>query len=158
MKWFLPFAVSTMAWAHGVHASLATAQYSTESKSLEITLVFSADDVEALLRKQTGKQIEVDHGAEKLLFTYIERSIEWKSARGAAVRMRWIGMEVSAQKITAYLEVKLPPEELNGLQIRNDLLTDAVPDQVNMISVRRDKAKSSDHLFRTRGEWQAVRF
>ena len=145
------------AWAHGVHASLGTAQYSAASKSLEITIVLSADDLEALLRKQTGKQIEVDHGAEKLIFAYLERCLALKSTR-SALKLHWIGLEISAQKITAYMEAKVAPEELNGLRIRNDLLFDQLPDQVNMMSVRRDKTNSSDHLFRTRGEWQTVRF
>ncbi len=154
MKWLL-FFVSMAAWAHGVHASLGTAQYS--GKSLEITLVFSADDLEALLRKQAGHQIEVDRGAEKLVFAYLERCLELKSARGAVFKLSWIGLETSAQKVTAYLEVKVAPEELHGMRIRNDLLLDLLPDQINMMSVRRDKIGSSDHLFRTRGEWQTVK-
>lgn len=156
MKWLL-FAVSLTSWAHGVHASLGTARYSATSKSLEITIVLSADDLEAVLRKQTGKQIEVDHGAEKLIFAYLERCLELKSARGAVLKLGWIGLEISAQKVTAYLEAKVAPEELNGLRIRNDLLLDQLPDQVNMMSVRRDRTVSSDHLFRTRGEWQTVK-
>jgi hypothetical protein len=143
------------AFAHGVHASLATANYG--GKSLEITLVFSADDIETLLRQETGKHIEVDRGAEKLVFAYLERCIELKTARGVAVKLTWVGLESSAQKVTAYLEAKLAPEDLNGLRIRNDLLLDLLPDQVNMMSVRKDKARPSDHLFRTRGEWQTVR-
>jgi hypothetical protein len=149
----------SLVWAHGVHASLGTAHYSAANQSLEITLAFSADDVEALLRKQTGKQIEVDHGAEKLVFAYLERCLAFKTARTAEAKpLKWIGMEVSVQKITAYLEVKLTPEELAGLMIRNDLLLDSLPDQVNLMSVRRDGvARPSDHLFRVRGEWQGVK-
>jgi hypothetical protein len=157
MRWWLALAVSMTACAHGVHASLGTAQYSVASKSLEITLVFSADDLETLLRKETGKQIEVDRGAEKLVFAYLERCLEWKSSRGATLKMAWVGLETSAQRVTAYMELKVASDELSGLRVRNDLLMDLLPDQVNMLSVRRDKSGSSDHLFRTRGEWQTVK-
>lgn len=142
-------------WAHGVHASLATANHT--GKSLEITLVFSADDMEALLLKQTGKRVEIDRGADKLVFAYLSRCLELKTARGAAVQLKWVGLEATAQKATVYLEARLAPEDLNGLRIRNDLLLDLLPDQVNMMSVRRDQTRSSDHLFRVAGEWQTVK-
>ena len=134
----------------------ANSRYTVAAGTLEITLVFSADDMEALLRKQAGQQLEVDR-SEKLVFAYLGRALELKTSRGAAVKLRWVGMEASAQKITAYLEARIAPEELNGLRMRNDLLLELLPDQVNMMSVRRDRTRSSDHLFRTSGEWQTVR-
>ena len=155
MKVLVCLAASCCCWAHGVHASLATASHT--GTSLEITLVFSADDMEALLLKQTGKRVEIDRGADRLVFAYLERCIELKSARGTGVKLTWVGLEASAQKVTVYLEARVAPEDLDGLRIRNDLLLDLLPDQVNMLSVRRDKTRSSDHLFRVAGEWQTVK-
>jgi hypothetical protein len=68
-------------------------------------------------------------------------------------------MEVSVQKITAYLEAKTSGD-VNGLSIRNDLLLDLLNDQVNILSVKRagkPNAKASEHLFNSRGTWQTVK-
>ena len=146
--------------AHGVHASLASIQYVDESKSLEIVIVMSADDIETVLRRDTGKQVEVDRGAEQLVFGYLQKTLEFRSS-GSRVPLAWVGMEVSVQKITAYLEAKLP-EGPDGLRIRNDLLFDLLPDQVNILSIKRvvgGKPRASEHLFQSvsKGVWQTVK-
>jgi len=143
------------AFGHGVHASLTSIHFNEASKSLEIVMVMSADDVETVLRRDTGKQIEVDRGAEQLVFGYIAKSLE---IRG--LKLQWVGMEVSVQKITAYLEAKVPSGDPNGLSIRYDLLLDLLNDQVNILSVKRagkPNAKASEHLFNSRGTWQTVK-
>lgn len=151
------------AWAHGVHASLTTIQYVPESKSLEIVMVMSADDVEAVLRRDTGKQIEVDREADRFVFDYLRKCFEIRPARQETpLPLKWVGMEVSVQKITAYLEVKAP-EGPDRLRIRHDLLFDFLPDQVNILSVRRagpaSKAKPSEHLFQaaSKNAWQTIK-
>ena len=141
------------AHAHGVHASLTSIDYNSESRSLEITVVMTADDIEAVLRRDTGKQIEIDRtaGAEKLVFEYVRTKLELKG-----LALQWVGMEVRTAKLTAYLEAKAA-DGPNGLKIRNELLFDLLPDQVNMLSVKRDhKGRSSDHLFQPGGGWQSV--
>ena len=56
MRWLAGLVlVAASAWAHGVHASLTSLDYNTESKGLEITIVMTADDIETLLRRDTGK-------------------------------------------------------------------------------------------------------
>jgi hypothetical protein len=153
--------MSSVVLAHGVHASLASIQYVEESRSIEIVMVMSADDIETVLRRDTGKQIEVDRGAEQLVFGYMQKTLEFRSVSGAKVALRWVGMEVSVQKITAYLEAKVP-DGPDGLRIRNDLLFDLLADQVNILSVKREvggKPRASEHLFQaaSKGMWQTVK-
>jgi hypothetical protein len=152
--------MSSAMLAHGVHASLASIQYVEESKSLEIVIVMSADDIETVLRRDTGKQIEVDRGAEQLVFGYLQKALEFRSSN-SRVPLTWVGMEVSVQKITAYLEAKIP-EGPDGMRIRNDLLFDLLPDQVNILSVKRTvsgRPRASEHLFQaaSKGVWQTVK-
>lgn len=147
-------ACTLAAEAHGVHASLTSIQFNEQSKSLEIVMVMSADDIEAVLRRDTGKQVEVDRGADQLVFAYIAKSLELRG-----LKLQWVGMEVSVQKITAYLEAKTTGD-INGISIRNDLLLDLLNDQVNILSVKRagkPNAKASEHLFNSRGTWQTVK-
>ena len=138
-----------LALAHGVHASLTSVNFVPETKALEIILVMQADDLETFLRRDTGRQIEIDRtpGAEKLVFQYIEKRLAFTSPSGARTPLKWVGMEISTQKVTAYLETQMP-EGVEGMKIRNELLFDLLTDQVNMLSVKRGgKGKSSDHLF-----------
>ncbi len=148
-------------FAHGVHASLTSIQYVEESKSLEIVMVMSADDVQTLLRRDTGKDVEVDRGAEKLVSAYLEKAFEIRAAKAdAKIPVAWVGMEVSVQKITAYLEARVP-DGPDGLRIRQDLLFELLADQLNILSVKRaaGKSRASEHLFAagSRGAWQTVK-
>ncbi|BDC52550.1 hypothetical protein F183_A48650 [Bryobacterales bacterium F-183] len=150
----------TCAFGHGVHASLTSIQYNEAARSLEIIMVMSADDMEAVLRRDTGKQVEIDRGADQLVFGYIAKTLELRSQQ-APLKLQWVGMEVSVQKVTAYLEAKVPDgTSVDGMRIRNDLLLDLLNDQVNILSVKRSgkpNAKASEHLFNSRGTWQTVK-
>jgi hypothetical protein len=163
MRWWVVAlaAVAASAWAHGVHASLASIDYNTQTKSFEIVIVATADDVETLLRRDTGKQIELDRtpGAEQLVFEYIKKNLALRAASGEELPLAWVGMEVRTAKLTVYVEAKASTGVPNGMRIRDDLLFDLLPDQVNMLSVNRDhKGKSSDHLFQANaiGNWQTI--
>ena len=157
MRLFLGL-LAVSAWGHGVHASLTSIDFSTQTKSLEVTIVMTADDIEALLRRETGKQIELDRtpGAEKLVFEYIKKSLALRTRSGQPIPLEWVGMEVRTAKLTVFVEAQAP-EGPAGIQIRDELLFDMLPDQVNMLAVKRDhKGKSSDHLFQPGGSWQTV--
>lgn len=157
MKWVLGL-VAFSAWAHGVHASLTSVDYKTQTKGLEITIVMTADDLETLLRRDTGKQIELDRtpGAETLVFEYLKKTLALRTRGGEPVLLEWVGMEVRTAKLTVFVEAKAPEGPV-GMRVKNDLLFDLLPDQVNMLSVKRDhRGKSSDHLFRPGGGWQSV--
>lgn len=145
---------------HGVHAAITMAEYAGQSKSLEVTIVASADDLETVVRRDSGRQVELDRDkdAAKLIFEYIRKSLEFRSAKDLKLDLKWVGMEVSLTRLTAYVEVPLPdgPE---GLRVRNVLLFDLLPDQVNIMSVKRNHGgKASDHLFQPGNrEFQVVR-
>ena len=150
--------LAATAWAHGVHASLTSVDYNSQTKSLEITIVMTADDIETLLRRETGKQIELDRtaGAEKLVYEYLRKTLSLQSRTGDSLPLEWVGMEVRTAKLTVFVEAKAPAGPA-GLKVRNELLFEMLPDQVNMLSVKRDhKGKSSDHLFQPGSGWQTV--
>ena len=157
MKWAAGL-MAASAWAHGVHASLTSIHYNAQTKGLEITIVMTADDLETLLRRDTGKQIELDRtpGAEKLVYEYVKKTLALRTRGGDAIPLDWVGMEVRTAKLTVFVEAKAM-DGPSGMRIKDDLLFDLLPDQVNMLAVKRDhKGKSSDHLFQPGGSWQTV--
>jgi hypothetical protein len=135
------------ALAHGFHSSLATIDYVSQKHALQAILVVNAGDLETLLRKQSGRQIEIDRSPEAAALTsaYVTRSIEFRSD-GRSLPLRWIGMEVKTNFVYIYVEAEVP--NLEKLEIRNSLLIDLLPDQVNMLTLRRDgTGKPFDCLF-----------
>jgi hypothetical protein len=65
--------------------------------------------------------------------------------------------DVGTAKLTVFVEAKLSNGP-NGMRIKDHLLFDLLPDQVNMLAVKRDhKGKSSDHLFQPGASWQTVK-
>jgi len=133
--------------AHGFHCSLATVDYVTKSHSLQAILVVNAGDLETLLRQQTGRQIELDRTADAnaLVAAYVRKSVHVRG-KGRELPLQWVGMELRTNMAYLYVETEAP--SLDGLEIRNELLQDMLPDQVNMLTLRRDgKGKPFDALF-----------
>jgi hypothetical protein len=145
---------------HGQHASLTAVDYLSKSKSLEVTIVMSADHLETILRRESGREIEIDRtpGAEALASAYIRERFVFRLPSGEEIVLRWVGMEAKADQLRAYLEAAKCPDP-EGMSIRNDLLFDFLPDQINLFTLRRDrKGKSFDHTFSRGAEPARVAF
>jgi hypothetical protein len=142
--------------AHGFHSSLASLDYVSEAHSLQAILVVNAIDLETALRKESGRPIELDRtpDAAALTAAYVRKGLQLRSA-GHAVPLRWVGMDVKTNFVYVYVEADVPT--VATLEIRNSLLLDLLPDQVNMVSVRRDgKGKPFDCLFQQGTDYISV--
>jgi hypothetical protein len=140
-------ATATSLWAHGFHCSLATVDYVTKSHALQAILVVNAGDLETLLRRQTGRQIELDRTADvnALVHAYVQKSVHVRGG-GKDLPLKWVGMELKTNMAYLYVETEATP--LESLEIKNELLQDMLPDQVNMLTLRRDgKGRPFDALF-----------
>jgi len=153
----LALALCALMWAHGYHCSLATVDYITKSHAIQAIFVVNAGDLETLLRQQTGRQIELDRTADaaSLVSAYVRRNVQLRN-HGRELPLKWVGMEVKTN--LAYLYVEAEPVEVAGLEIRDELLQDMLPDQVNMLTLRRDgKGKPFDCLFQRGSGFQTVK-
>lgn len=142
---------------HGFHSSLASLDYVSKQHALQAILIVNASDLETLLRKQSGRQIELDRTADANALTsdYVNKSVQLR-AGGKSIPLLWVGMEVKTNFVYVYVEAEVP--SLDGLEIRNGLLMDLLPDQVNMVTVRRDgTGKPFDCLFQQGSDFTAVR-
>lgn len=149
--------LAAAAMGHGFHSSLTSIDYNRASGSLEMVTVLSADDLESALRKQCGRPVEIDRSpdAESLTFAYIRRMLEVKQA-GKPVPLRWVGMEVKTNFVYLYLEAK-PPQGVEGLQIRDSVLQDLLPDQVNLLTLNKGpQGRSSDHVYPAGAGFQEI--
>ena len=125
--------------------------------SLQAILIVNAADLETVLRKESGRQIELDRSPDAAALTadYVGKNVQFR-AGGRAIPLHWVGMEVKTNFAYLYVEANVPA--LGGLEVRNGLLMDLLPDQVNMVSIRRDgKGKPFDCLFQQGTDYTPVK-
>lgn len=144
---------------HGVHLSTATVDFQTGSKRIEVMISLSADHVEEILRKKSGREIEIDRtrDAETLARDYVLARFELKDASGKKLPLKWVGWEIKGGNVNLYVEA--PWNGGEGLRLRNDLLLDWQRDQVNRVLPKRDgKGRPPQLMFwvGTEGEFQAL--
>ncbi len=146
---------------HGVHMSTATVDYQAASKRLEIMIALSADHVEEILRRKTGREIEIDRtaDAEALARDYVLGRFELRDGAGKRMAVKWVGWEIKGGNVNVYIEA--PYAGAGQVQLRNDLLMDWQRDQVNRVLPKRDgKGKPPQLMYwvGNTGQFQALVF
>ncbi len=133
---------------HGVHMSTATVDYQSNSKSVEILIAMSADHLEEILRKNSGREVELDRtgDAQKLAQDYVLSHFELRDASGKTLQLKWVGWEIKGGNVNCYVEAKASSD--TGLKLRDDLLIDWQRDQINRVLPKRDgKGKPPQLMF-----------
>ncbi len=147
MRALLLLAVSASAF-HGVHMSLSTVDYRSDSKRVEILIALSAQHLEEILSSKSGRRIELDRSPdiEGLAKDYLFRRFSLKNSSGQFLTLHWVGLEAKGGNVNLYLEAPVPSD--TGLSLRNELLLDWQKDQVNRVLPKRDgKGKPPQLLF-----------
>jgi hypothetical protein len=130
--------------AHPFHESQAEIDYRSACRCLEITLRVKAEEMEAALVGAGAPRLPLEHPrVRQQLKDYVLRHFSVSDAARQPVALTWVGSEVDALGAWIYLQsaaVQLP------LQLRNDVLLDHEPQQVNRV------------LFRAGGSRQGLSF
>ncbi|HEY0169984.1 MAG TPA: DUF6702 family protein [Pyrinomonadaceae bacterium] len=137
--------------AHKFYTSLARVEYNPGEKSVEITLRVFADDLELALKRRAGRAVSLERtkDAERLVLEYLRDTFEIKNRDGQSKTLKWVGMELRAGVAWLYVEAEMP-EGLAGARLRDQVLFELFPKQVNTVSVSYPGA-SGDLVF-TRGD------
>ena len=119
--------------AHQFHFGHLDANWNSHRRTLELTVRLHADDLEAVLRQQQGRGLELDRDpqAERLACAYVLQTVAFDD-----VRFRCIGLEVSTHFATLFLEgpAAAPPR-----RARFQSLSANFPDQINTVQVQQDR-------------------
>lgn len=134
--------LSTSARAHKFYASLAVVEHTAEGR-LEVSLRFFPDDLEAALRKWTGRTIAVENTKEfGAAFVPWLDSVFSLSAGGRTTRFQYVGVEVGVE--TAWVYVEAPwTAPLDRSSLKNAILLDLFPEQKNTVNFAEGKKRSS---------------
>ena len=138
----LAASLGTAAWAHKFYASLAVVEHTAEGR-LEVSLRFFPDDLEAALRKSTGRTIAIENTKEfAAAFLPWLDSVFSLSAGKQTTRFKYVGVEVGVE--TAWVYVEAPwTESLDRSSIKNAILVDLFPGQTNTVNFAEGKKRSS---------------
>ena len=124
--------------AHKFHFSNTVVEFNPATASFEITLRLFADDLELVLRRQSGRMIEVDRSpdAEALTFAYLQEVLRLRSPDTTGVELVWVGLETKVDTVYCYLEAPAPPSGLLDFAISDRLFFELQRGQVNLVSFR----------------------
>ena len=135
--------VSTAASAHRFHFGMTDISYNERTNSTEIVHTYTAHDIEALLLNLYGRQFDLsDLDDQDVLRKYLERQF-WIAAPDATrLPAKWIGMTVDANSVVIYQEIENTPLTRTAT-IRQGVLIDFLPEQVNTVNLNADGAVRS---------------
>ena len=126
---------------HPFFVSVTDINQNAKSKTLEISCKIFCNDLELAILKETNKKIDIIHPqdkvfANKLIANYTAKHIQLK-LNGKPCNLHFVGYENIEDAIWIYLESdKVQP--IQTFEIRNDILLNLHPEQVNIINLKID--------------------
>lgn len=128
-------AAGAAAHAHNYHLGMADIGFNPNTGNTEVVHTYTAHDVEALLANLYQRNFDLGMEEDQAaLRRYIEQRFVLQRADGARLPLQWVGVQADAKNIIIYQELEqtaLPP----GALLRNEVLIDFLPSQVNTVNV-----------------------
>lgn len=133
---------------HKFHASITQMDYNPKAQSVEAVTRFFLDDFETAVSQHAKREIKFntpaslkDKANSAAVLAYVRERIEVKSAKGVAVKLALVGMEMQGDMIWVYYEGKLAGGLANS-QVRHRTLHELYEDQVNIVNYKYDGQQS----------------
>ncbi|MGX4643684.1 DUF6702 family protein [Massilia sp. SYSU DXS3249] len=134
------FCVSGAVAAHRFHAGIADISFNARTGSTEIVHTYMAHDIEALLANLYGRQFDLtDPEDQEVLRKYVEPRFWLEGQDKARLTLRWVGMTIDPTNVTIYQEIEQTPL-WKAAAVRNAILVDFLPDQVNTVNLNEGNA------------------
>ena len=127
------------AWLmHKFYVSLTEVRYNTQTEHFEISMRLFPDDLDRALLDRTGIATQLDtemehQWADSLLKVYLLEEFSLL-VNGEELELNYLGKEPESDAIWCYLESS-KANEPRSITVRNAVLTNYFPDQVNIIQV-----------------------
>lgn len=124
--------------AHDYHASITDINYNPRTQSLEVAVKVFMDDLENALSRRAGAKVVYSSASEEVkeqLAAYLNATLAFELEKGKPLKSRLLGSEEDADVVWVYLEVPVQKANLTQLYIKNAILTDLFPDQMNIVNL-----------------------
>jgi len=149
----LSAAAAGPAAAHKFYTSLAQVEYNAETKTVEVSMRVFADDFELALTRRAGRPVKLERtkDADHLALAYLRETFVLKNRAGEAKALKMVGIEVQNQVAWLYFEAEMP-EGLGGARLRDAVLIELFPKQVNVVDFKWTGGRSDLVFARGDGE------
>jgi len=123
---------------HKFYVSLTEIRYNPKTERIEVSMRIFPDDLDLALMERTGirtllgTELESPQ-ADSLLMIYLMQEFTLH-VNGEEIVLNYLGKEPESDAIWCYLESSKVPRPVT-ISIRNAVLTEFFPDQVNIIQV-----------------------
>lgn len=125
-----------VARADGAHAAFTVIEHNARAGTIEVIHRLMVLDLEIALTARTGQTIRIEDtpNFETLINDYLSDYFSIATSGGEAIDLNWIGAEQMFGSVFVYQEA-LISENLNGLIVANQMLTETHPSQINTVNV-----------------------
>jgi len=123
--------------AHKFYVSITQIEYNQKEGSAEIIIRIFADDLEVALSRRAGRSVKIGHTEDfdKLALAYLRDTFELRNFKRQPAKFNWVGKEVQTDMVWLYIEARMP-EGLGKAQLRNRILFEMFPEQVNIVNTK----------------------
>ncbi len=133
---------STIVLAHKYFFGITELTVNHRSQSVEIIHQFTIHDLENAIAEQQQINFSPEYPHyEKLIRQYFEKHFKIQN-NNTNIRLSWVGLEFVRDKLFVYQEAQ-GLKFLKGLVVKNDLLTDTYPKQINTVNFQDNNYQGS---------------
>ena len=130
--------------AHAFHVTVAEAEVNHKTGFIEIAMRVHPGDLELALGRIAKRRIRLEKElkVDDLIRSYLQRSIELKTARQKPRKIKWVGKEVSIKWAWLYFEIPLD-KGLDDSTLTNKVFFELLKDQENTIVLKDGKRRQT---------------
>jgi hypothetical protein len=132
--------------AHRYFFGLTDLSVNPRTHNIEVIHQFTAHDIDNAIAEQQQIRFSAEHPEyEKLIQNYVEahfQLIDVQDNKKQPIKLNWIGLEVAKGNVYIYQEANFE-NFLSGLVVKNDLLIDTYPKQVNTVNYKNETISGS---------------
>jgi hypothetical protein len=134
---------------HEFHASVTKMEYNAKEQVFEISMRIFTDDFEKALSAASNSKVNLSDAPSRttdkndpLIDQYVQAHFRFLTPQKQMKPVKYVGREVEADANWLYLEMPFA-EPFKGGVLKQDVLTEAFDDQVNMVNVRYQTQKKT---------------
>ena len=125
--------------AHRYFFGLTDLSVNPRTNNIEVIHQLTAHDLDNAIAEQRQIHFSPEHPEyEQLIQTYVEahfKIVDVQSGKHQEIKLNWIGLEIAKGHVYIYQEANFE-NFLTGLVVKNDLLVDTYPKQVNTVNYK----------------------
>ena len=140
---FFLFSLFVFSFSHKYFHSFTVLRTNSSTGSGEAEVEIIWHDLELSLSKDAGKTITIKSADfSKSLENYFLKNFQVVQPEGQKLNMIFVGYDIHADEINVFLEFP-NVSDFSGMQLKNSLLVQEFPEQINQVMLKQGKIKKS---------------